>query len=356
MKTLIVDNHDSFTFNLLQLIGEVNGVAPVVVRNDEADWAEVQSLDFDNIVLSPGPGRPEQPRDFGICLDILDETRIPILGVCLGHQGIAHFFGGAVVHAQEPIHGRASPVHHGGTGLFHGIPSPFSAIRYHSLVCDASRLPACLEVTARTDGDLVMAVKHRERPIWGVQFHPESICTEHGRALLENFRELSAGFLAAAPRRPARGPRPRLRSIPQAPRLPARDGSVEVHAHRLGRLDAERVFGALFARDPRAFWLDSSLVEPGLSHFSFMGGSDGPLSASIEYRADSGELTVRSRTGTQVLRESIFDHLERELRRLECAPPPVPFDFTCGYVGYFGYELKRECGGGAAHRAVTPDA
>ncbi|HWM85888.1 MAG TPA: aminodeoxychorismate synthase component I, partial [Kofleriaceae bacterium] len=127
-------------------------------------------------------------------------------------------------------------------------------------------------------------------------------------------------------------------------------------AHRLGRLDAERVFGALFARDPRAFWLDSSLVEPGLSRFSFMGGSDGPLSAIIEYRADSGELTVRSRTGTQVLRESVFDHLERELRRLECAPPPVPFDFTCGYVGYFGYELKRECGGGAAHRAVTPDA
>ena len=196
MKTLVIDNHDSFTFNLVQLIAEVNGEEPIVVTNGEAAWSDLAALTFDNIVLSPGPGRPERVRDFGVCRQAIELSTVPLLGVCLGHQGMAHVWGGEVIEAPEPMHGRLSPVWHDGVDLFEGVPQGFTAVRYHSLAA-AEPLPACLERTAWTHDGLLMALRHCTRPQWGVQFHPESIATEHGADLLRNFRDLTISRRAA---------------------------------------------------------------------------------------------------------------------------------------------------------------
>jgi para-aminobenzoate synthetase len=203
VRTLLIDNYDSFTYNLYQLLGEVNGQPPVVVRND-ADWRSVPISDFDSVVISPGPGRPDRPKDLGISARAILESDLPMLGVCLGHQGICHLYGGDVGHAPAPVHGRLSEVYHTGTGLFAGLPSPFPAVRYHSLA--ATRLPAGLERTAWTADEVVMGVRHRDLPLWGVQFHPESISTEYGRELLANFRDLAGAWPGpAAADEPASG-------------------------------------------------------------------------------------------------------------------------------------------------------
>ena len=190
LKTLLIDNYDSFTYNLFQLLAEANEEEPLVVRNDEADWAELAGLDFDNVVLSPGPGRPEREADFGVCAAAIRGTKVPLLGVCLGHQGLGWLHGGRVVAAPEPVHGRLSAVLHDDSPLFAGIPREFQAVRYHSL-CVEQPLPADLRGIAWTSDGVLMALEHRERPLWGVQFHPESVCAEHGRRLISNFSELS---------------------------------------------------------------------------------------------------------------------------------------------------------------------
>ena len=189
MRTLLIDNHDSFTYNLFQLLAEVNGAEPLVVRNDEASWPELERLEFDNVVLSPGPGRPERGEDFGVCADAIRHCDRPLLGVCLGHQGIGWLEGGRVERAPEPMHGRVAAIEHDGSPLFAGIPSPFHGVRYHSLAL-THPLPAALRETAGSDG-VPMAIEHRDRPQWGVQFHPESIATEHGKRLISNFKELT---------------------------------------------------------------------------------------------------------------------------------------------------------------------
>ncbi len=191
MLTLLIDNYDSFTYNLFQLLAEENGAEPIVVRNDQASWPELSALRFDNVVISPGPGRPERPRDFGVCAEAIRHCEAPLLGVCLGHQGLGWVHGGEVVRAPEAMHGRVRAVEHSGAPLFAGIPRRFDAARYHSL-CLRSPLPADLELLAWDDGGVAMAVAHRARPQWGVQFHPESIGTGHGRRLLANFRDLTA--------------------------------------------------------------------------------------------------------------------------------------------------------------------
>jgi para-aminobenzoate synthetase len=189
MLTLLIDNYDSFTYNLFQLLALVNGREPIVVRNDEASWDELERLEFDNVVISPGPGRPEQPRDFGVCAAAIRRCERPLLGVCLGHQGIGWLEGGRVEPAPEPLHGRVVAVDHDNSPLFAGIPSPFEAVRYHSLAL-AQPLPDSLRETASCEG-VPMALEHRSRPQWGVQFHPESIATEHGKQLISNFKELT---------------------------------------------------------------------------------------------------------------------------------------------------------------------
>lgn len=193
MKTLLIDNYDSFTFNLYQLIAEVTGETPIVLENDRLSWDDLCSLSPDNIIISPGPGRPDNERDFGICQSAILHMEAPLLGVCLGHQGICHLFGGQLIHAPEPCHGRISRIFHKKAGLFAGINQGFNAVRYHSLVA-ARPLPPELEEIAWTSDRLIMGVKHRSKPIWGVQFHPESICTEYGVKLLKNFYKLSVDY------------------------------------------------------------------------------------------------------------------------------------------------------------------
>ena len=183
---LVIDNYDSFTYNLVQYLGEL-GTQPLVRRNDEITVGEIAALNPERIVISPGPGRPEQA---GITLDVIKTLgpTTPLLGVCLGHQAIGMAFGGAVVRAKAPMHGKTSAISHDGKGVFAGIASPFTVARYHSLVVDRAGWPTDLEITAQTEDDgTVMALRHRDLPIYGVQFHPESILTREGHHLLRNF-------------------------------------------------------------------------------------------------------------------------------------------------------------------------
>lgn len=188
MKTLLLDNYDSFTYNLFQYLAELDE-PPLVLRNDEATLEEIRALRPERIVISPGPGRPEDPAYFGVCTAVIRElgASVPLLGVCLGHQGIVHAFGGTIVRAEQVMHGKSSRVLHKGEGILNSLPSPLLAMRYHSLIADQATLPDCLRVTARTEDGVIMAVEHRTLPIYGVQFHPESIGTEEGRRLLGNF-------------------------------------------------------------------------------------------------------------------------------------------------------------------------
>ena len=182
---LVIDNYDSFTFNLVHYLGEL-GAVPRVIRNDKISAAEALALEPEAIVLSPGPCTPDVA---GICLSLIEAAagRVPIFGVCLGHQAIGQAFGGRVVRAAAPMHGKLSAVKHDGAGLFEGLPAPFEATRYHSLTVERDSLPDCLEVSAETEDGVVMGLRHKELPIHGVQFHPESIASEHGHALLGNF-------------------------------------------------------------------------------------------------------------------------------------------------------------------------
>ena len=184
---LMIDNYDSFTYNLVQYLGEL-GEDVKVVRNDEMLTEEIERLDPQRIVLSPGPCTPNEA---GVSLELIRRFagRVPILGVCLGHQAIGQAFGGKVVHAKTLMHGKVSQIHHLGAGVFRGLPTPYQATRYHSLAIERETCPADLEVTAWTDDGEIMGVRHRSLRVEGVQFHPESILTQHGHALLRNFLE-----------------------------------------------------------------------------------------------------------------------------------------------------------------------
>jgi len=186
---LVIDNYDSFTYNIVQYLGEL-GVVMRIFRNDETSIDAIRALNPERILISPGPC---SPRESGLSNDIIRAfgPTIPTLGVCLGHQCIGHTFGGDVVRADRLMHGKTSPIHHNGRDLFAGLPSPFTATRYHSLIIKRDTLPDCLEITAETKPEAeIMGVRHKSFPIWGVQFHPESILTEHGKQLLANFLAL----------------------------------------------------------------------------------------------------------------------------------------------------------------------
>lgn len=189
MKILIIDNYDSFVYNVVQLIGEL-GHKPNVIRNDEKSVNEIRKMNPDGIVISPGPGTPIEKRDFGICGSVISELgpTFPILGICLGHQGIVSSYGGKIINAKEIRHGKVSEIQYTSSNLFANLDNPFAATRYHSLVADPSKIPDCLEVTALSKDDHeIMAIKHKKYLIEGVQFHPESVMTVQGPQILLNF-------------------------------------------------------------------------------------------------------------------------------------------------------------------------
>jgi anthranilate synthase component II len=196
MKLLLIDNYDSFTYNLVQFLGDL-GAETQVLRNDASTAEEALAIAAAGIVLSPGPCTPDQA---GICLRLIRlcaERRVPLLGVCLGHQALGQEFGGRVIRAPQPMHGKVSAVTHDGSSVFAGLPSPFNATRYHSLIVEKSSLPAELRITAETADGLIMGLVHRTLPIHGVQFHPESIASEHGHDILRNFLDLAGTRKAA---------------------------------------------------------------------------------------------------------------------------------------------------------------
>ena len=195
-RVLVVDNYDSFVYNLVQELGEL-GAEPVVYRNDAIDVAGIRAQRPDAVLISPGPGRPE---DGGVSLDAIRELggEIPLLGVCLGHQCIGQSYGGSIVSAPHLMHGKTSEIHHDGQGIFAGLPNPFVATRYHSLVVDPDSVPSALMVTATATDGVIMGLRHRELPVEGVQFHPESVLTVSGPALLENFLQQLAGSTTPA--------------------------------------------------------------------------------------------------------------------------------------------------------------
>ncbi|QIS10668.1 aminodeoxychorismate synthase component I [Nocardia arthritidis] len=360
MRTLLIDNYDSFTYNLYQLISEVNGVEPTVVRNDEAGSVErLELARFDNVVISPGPGRPDVRRDIGISAAVIRESELPLLGVCLGHQGIVVAAGGRVGPAPVPRHGYLETVEHDGIDLFEGLPQDFTVVRYHSLAA-LRPLPDCLEITAEAADGVIMGVRHRHRPQWGVQFHPESVASEYGAALFRNFAKLTA----AQPNRATRQESYAVLGAPaRRPVETARDSARFERPWIVGHevieraVDSEAAFVRLYGDSPTAFWLDSEYVEPGLDRFSFLGDASGPGAEVVRYRVGDGAVVVESADGhRRTVEGGILDYLGAQLRLRRAEIPELPFDFAGGYVGYLGYEVKADCGARAAHRAPTPDA
>ena len=347
VRTLLVDNYDSFTYNLYALLAAVNGAEPTVIRND-SQWDAIDFDCFDNVVISPGPGSPTHADDFGISARVIAESHRPLLGVCLGHQGLCSMWGARVQRAPEPVHGRLSTILHTGNNLFRGLPSPLVAVRYHSLV--VTDLPAEFDVTAWTTDGLIMAVHHRSRPMWGVQFHPESIASECGRELLTNFRD-STPLVAVRQRSASRSPN-LVRTPQPRPRHVVEHIKVDHHPR------PDQVYTQLFDRGQGSFWLDGSVRRDRGSRFTIIGDGGGPNAERVTYDVGSSTLRLhRAGLPTEHLRESIFDYLQRQLHtRAVEADPALPFDFQPGFVGYLGYELKAETGGRRAHTSPYPDA
>lgn len=326
MRTLLLDNHDSFTFNLFHLLGEVNGEEPVVVRNDACSWPELAALRYDNIVISPGPGTPSRAADLGLSASLIRYSEAPLLGVCLGHQALVHLRGGEVNLAPTATHGRLDEVFHSGGGLFADLPSPLRVVRYHSLLA-REPLPPGLRALARTRDGLLMAVEGIDRGQWGVQFHPESICSEGGRQLLRNFRDLSRERLPKT----TRGYRKAGRAASRVKAV-STQRSYLLHFQELPAFpDPESAFLALYGGQEHAFWLDSARIIPGLSRWSFMGsGRPGPTS-----------LTALQ----AVLQQS---HLPTQTKA-------APFPFVGGWVGWIAYEAKRQAGYRSDYTSIVPE-
>ncbi|KAK9803493.1 hypothetical protein WJX73_008887 [Symbiochloris irregularis] len=403
-RTLLLDNNDSFTHNLFQLLAGLRCEAPLIIKNQDISWRQLRRLlkngAFDNVVISPGPGSPEIAADVGLCLDLLtSELDIPILGVCLGMQCIAHAAGGKVALAPEPVHGRLSSIAHKQHALFDSIPSGvgYSAVRYHSLVVEEATLPCALEAIAWTAGPtaavgtafqqvqsgqdtpLLMGLAHRQLPYYGVQFHPESIATDHGCQLMQNFLQLASahrGCGRAASTQCLDVPIPASAKTSASVTHVSRSLGLDVRWQRLsperhGTVASEDIFCTLFASCSDAFWLDSSSA-PDRGRFSFMGGRGGPLWRRITYSlpdpdgrmgaSSGGTASIEDAQGSvesHELHGSFWDLLEQEVASCQCSPSAcqdLPFDFWGGWVGYLGYELKAQTCGSNAFRSAQPDA
>ena len=377
MRTLLVDNHDSYTYNVFHLLAAASGEEPVVVNNDAVSWRVLSRSKFDAFVLSPGPGRPERWHDFGVCRDILSYSEVPVLGICLGHQGIGNLLEGGVTSAPEPMHGRLSHVRHRGTGIFNGVPQDFSVVRYHSLAITGPVGPEG-HVVAWADDGVVMGVEHDSRPMWGVQFHPESIATEFGDRIARNFFELAERHSASSTARLSQVPRRRSEDSPQArvngtstgvargdaaEAVGAADAGAEEHdwtvlARTLeGVAPTEHLYERLFADAETSFWLDSADAPTWLAQCSYMGTSAGPAERHLSYDVDAAATTIRTPAGEEVRHGSIFELLDAETKAVR-AEPPIGVDrgLMGGFVGYLGYELKADCGSQNVHSSDLPDA
>ncbi|EEE35603.1 para-aminobenzoate synthase component 1 [Rhodobacteraceae bacterium KLH11] len=326
MKILLVDNYDSFTYNLYQYFGEVLGNPPTVVTNDTFDV--IDDSEYDAVVISPGPGNPSCNRDFGISKSLIENTKKPLLGICLGHQGIVISEGGVVSHAPEPIHGLSYDVNHNGHRQFKDIPGRFGVIRYHSLVAQYP-LPDSLEITATTDDGLVMAVAHRKKPIWGVQFHPESINTEYGKQIVRNFIDFAREVKKQANSE---------RSFLDAANQTAPERWKCAYEMVKGNFVPAEVYEKLFDIKENGYWLDSGSDKAG---YHFMGDAKGPNAFEVKYVLGQ-PIEIKDSSGSVFYKnEDIFSFVEGVIGEGIHGAEELPFNFTGGLVGYLGYELKQ---------------
>ena len=358
MSTLLIDNYDSYTYNIFHLLAAASGEEPIVVHNDAVSWRALERWDFDAIVLSPGPGRPDRWHDFGVCADILRSSEVPILGVCLGHQGLGQLLGADITTAPIAMHGRLSQVRHTADNLFEGIPQGFSVVRYHSLAVTGSLGDQGRVIAWTKDGQdgadgVVMGIEHAQRPLWGVQFHPESIATEYGHRLFENF------YALARRRRP---PRTRPLQTPLVPPRRARkrntDSGWSLQVRTIeGEPQGELLFERLFGNAEHAFWLDSADAPSPLAQSSYMGATIGPNRKVLEYDVQGGLVTSHRAGQSTTEHGSIFDVLDRELQARQIQPPSETTRGPLGgFVGYLGYECKADCGSSNVHNSENPDA
>jgi len=353
MRTLLVDNHDSYTYNVFHLLAGVSGEEPIVVDNDAVSWRALERWDFDAIVLSPGPGTPGRWHDFCVCDDILRFSEIPVLGICLGHQGLGKMLDGEVRSAPEAMHGRLSKIFHEGDGLFDGIPQGFPVVRYHSLAITGMGPDG--NVCAWADDGVVMGIEHRKRPMWGVQFHPESIATDHGARLVENFYRLAQQRKETPVRATKRpdGARPRNAQVAKSSSSDTRLLLRSIP----GEASTEALFERLFAAEEQAFWLDSTDAPTRLAQSSYLGTSAGRDRCVLEYDVDEGIVRAHRADATAIEHGSIFDVLEREVstRAIERPGQAAP-NLLGGFVGYLGYECKADTGATNVHSSDVPDA
>ncbi|QXI26839.1 aminodeoxychorismate synthase component I [Pseudomonas vanderleydeniana] len=351
MRTLIVDNFDSFTNNIAQYVFEACGEQPCIVPNSTA-FEQLDLDGYDAVILSPGPGHPARSADFGVCREVLEYARIPVLGVCLGHQGINCFFGGTVEHAPEPVHGYRTRISHSGTGLFSGIPQAFEVVRYHSLVC--TQVPPCLEVTARSDCGLIMGLAHRERAIWGVQFHPESIDSDYGLLVIRNFVRL------VDETRLRQGGQHKADPVIQA--LQTAGGLIDLSLDfELVKESAgpSQMFKTHFAGKSAAFWLDSELSDRPQARYSVMGACDRESALVFRYDVNRRLLSIEGPAGQSCIEGDFFELMASIVDQLGGGRQhEAPFPFGAGLVGYLGYELKALTGTGIrnVHISELPDA
>ena len=357
MKVLIVDNKDSFTFNLSQLVAKVAACEPLVIDNTEAHWRDlVATHGIGAIIISPGPGTPERLADFGICREVILEANLPLLGVCLGHQGLGYAYGAEVVRAPTPMHGRISRVTHDGSALFEGIPPSFSVVRYHSLCLQEESIPPCLKLAASSSDGVPMAVRHLRHPQFGVQFHPESISAEIRRATGPELPPHRSGLRDA----PSPGPVLPVATwhAPTRKRPTQTDYEFRVVSRSLDRwIEPQAVFERLFARREHSYWLDSSAVIPGYSRFSIMGDATGPGASLLVYRTQERTLETYRRGKVRRKRiDSLLPELRRRLARAVELDSSLPFPFQTGLVGFLGYEMRNEFGCPTSRDSALPDA
>lgn len=356
MRVLVVDNFDSFTHNIAQYLYEVTGVQPVVLPNT-TPYDALPLEDCGAVVLSPGPGRPSRTEDFGVCRAVIDRCELPLLGVCLGHQGIAEHFGARTVLAPGPAHGIVDTVTHDGTGLFAGLPRALPVVRYHSLV--STDLPAEVECTARTRDGLVMALAHRTRPMWGVQFHPESIESYGGHEIFANFVRLAErASTGGLPDRAGVTPEPAEPASVQAFRLASGALRMRLQTRPLQDVGTPAdLFRTRYAHQPYAFWLDSEGSEHTDSRYSFMGAWSSDGDVALRYDLAHRLLTVHGHRHTETVTGDVFTLLEEITGAVDVSVPPGwELPFHGGMVGWFGYELKALTTGDERHSSPEPEA
>jgi len=340
MHLIVIDNFDSFTNNIvhaLKISPRVTNLT-VIKNNDRSELALENLASADAIVLSPGPGNVNNPDDLGLCAEVLENDPRPIFGVCLGHQAIARYAGAEVKLAKQPIHGREWSIQHNEKGLFQGIPNPLNVVRYHSWIVDEP-LPENIRVTAFTD-DEIMAFDHTDLPRWGVQFHPESIGTEYGQRIFDNFIELAARHIEAN----------------------STGGQAEQErefAYCIVGTDADviELTEALRFDDKAPVLLESAMVKPGLSRFSYIGADFGLGRETLTYNQRDKVVTLtRPEAAPRTVKSELAPFLRGELAKVSCDQPEPSFLFRGGFIGWFGYELQDEFAGVTAPASDGDDA